>query len=270
MLNSLWKDTAKETPKKDKTIELDKLVEENLRLREELEKLIKKSESEPSSTKGEKSGAAPENFYQQLQHELAKHSAASVKETVKDISSDDKSSKPSDPDCIESASKRAVIVCVPGKDEEDEDEVCVMDLSNIDWWTIVDSEKDRKTLRDDAEQYVECELTKGTSDDDDSYLLVDEKDLGDAFANFVAQTLVKQYPEAKILSPKQVDRLMENTFGELRPPSTLGKALRWGKLAYSSYGWACCAYNIYRDPTMVKLVAKGAYTACSWLIFFIF
>jgi len=267
-------------PQTDKKSESEELVAENLRLHEELRRLaaqLSKEEGrikQPGPTQGE-SYSAPkisEDFYKQLQQELAKPSSSSTKEVLKEAV-EEKPSPPklTLPECIESPTKRAVLVCVQGKDEEEEDEVCVMDLTNTEWWTIVDSEKDREALRKESETYVACELTSGsTADDDDSYLLVDDRDLGEAFSNFVAQSIAKQYPEAKVLSPKQLSTLMERTFGELREPSKLGKVVRWGKMAYSTYGWACCAINLYRDPTMVKLIASGAMKACSWALFLLF
>jgi len=170
---------------------------------------------------------------------------------------------PDDTELLESQSKRAVLVCAPGKDEDEEDEVCVMDLTKAEWWTIVDSERDRKTLRDESEVNVPCELTSG--DDDDSYVMVDDRDLGDALSNFVALSM-KRYPEAKTLSPKQLNKLMEQTFGGLKPPSTVGKIYGWAQLAYSSYGWGCCLWSLYKEPVMVKLAATGALRACSWLL----
>jgi len=152
------------------------------------------------------------------------------------------------------------------KDEEEEDQVCMVDLTEAEWWTIVDSARDRETQRSEADTYVECELaTESTTDDDESYLLVEEKQLGDALSNFVAQAILKKYPEAKTLSEKQLNSLIDSSFNGLKEPTTVGRYVKYGQMAYTTYGWGMCAWSLYKDPKMIKLAATCAFKAARWV-----
>jgi len=255
------------------------LIDENARLRQELQKLTLrlKEKTKKLQSEGESEGKS-NDIYKLLEEDLINElnqtetvdlTTFSTKYTAPPISTT--SSSISSSTEVEADSKKAVLVCLPSKDEDEEDQVCMVDLTEAEWWTIVDSARDREIDRSDAETYVDCELAaESTNDDDDSYLLVEEKQLGTALTDFVAQTILKKYPEAKTLNEKQLNSLIDSSFHGLKEPTTVGRYVRYGQMAYTTYGWGMCAWSLWKDPKMIKIAAKCALSAARWVIILVF
>jgi len=249
------------------------LADENARLRQELQKLTSQLRDKTKKLQHEgKSDDKNNDIYKLLEADLS--TVLDQTETVDlttfstkyKTASSSTASTPPVSDVVEADSKKAVLVCFPSKDEEDEDQVCMVDLTEAEWWTIVDSARDRETERSEADTYVECELAaESKTDDDDSYLLVEEKQLGDALSTFVAQAILKKYPEAKTLNEKELKSLIDSSFHGLKEPTAVGRYVRYGQMAYTTYGWGMCAWSLYKDPKMVKLAAKFALSAARWV-----
>jgi len=252
------------------------LADENARLRQELQKLTLKLRDKTKKLRQEGEPDEKSNDLYKLletdltnvldQTEAVDLTTFSTKyKTPSPPTTTTSSSLPS-PTEVEADSKKAVLVCLPSKEEDEEDQVCMVDLTEAEWWTIVDSARDRETERSEADTYVECELAaESTTDDDDSYLLVEEKQLGDALSNFVAQAILKKYPEAKTLSEKQLNSLIDSSFNGLKEPTTVGRYVKYGQMAYTTYGWGMCAWSLYKDPKMIKLAATCAFKAARWV-----
>jgi hypothetical protein len=141
---------------------------------------------------------------------------------------------------------------------EDKAYVCVMDVPDDEWWEIIEPEVV------DMEP-VEPEVP---FDSDSSYEIIGHSDLTDALSDFVTST-IEQHPETFSLSDKDMRKMLEGTFAVLKEKGTLGKALEYGTLAYTAYGWGSYAFQLYTQPGMYKYVIKGVYTAGSWLIWLI-
>jgi len=263
------------TEEKTRKLEVDNLAEqlsaENARLREDLKKLTFQLQAHQTKQAEQSYEESSNDFYKQLESNLTGAlEGKTSNESSPSPSCFSSSSAPLTtplPELIESQSKKAVLVCLPAKEESEEDQVCMVDLSEAEWWTIVESARDREIAREDGETYVECELAaESKTDDDDSYLLVEEKNLGDALSNFVAETIRKKYPEAKALSPKQLTKLIDKSFYGLKEPTTLGRYVKYGHLAYTTYGWGMCVWSLYKDPAMVKLAATWGLRAARWIM----
>ena len=60
--------------------------------------------------------------------------------------------------------------------------------------------------------------------------------------------------------------MIDNAIGNLGigEKGTFSRAYEWGSFAYTTYGWGTYAWQLYSDPAMVHIVAKGVMSAGSW------
>lgn len=144
-------------------------------------------------------------------------------------------------------------------------EVCVVDLEDVEWWSMVEHPDRKKTDDDDDDQYVKCMLGDDDDDTDDSYVLVEDDDLVQAIGQFVSQSM-KHYPEVRALSDNEMKQLLEGTFCQLREKSTFGKLYSWGQFLYCYYGWGTTVYQLYTEPAMVKLVLSSLQTIGGYVL----
>lgn len=138
------------------------------------------------------------------------------------------------------------------------EEVCVLDMKTMEWWTMKPHQQDELKGRT-KEVYVPVE----DKDLGDSYVLVQDGDLQDAISEFITQTL-SRYPAYKSLDAEQLKGMMNETFSQLQEPSLFQKSWGWGQFLYSTYGWTTCCYGVYMDPAMAKFVFSTACSAVSW------
>lgn len=138
-----------------------------------------------------------------------------------------------------------------------EEEVAVVDLSDSDWWTMINPT--------DEEDAKAAELPTRDQMEDD-FVVLNKADTMEALADFISKSIQRHYPEAARLPPDQLRLLLDGTFHELKDPGKLGKAWQWGKFMYSTYGWGTTIWNLYREPAVVKLVASGVYQAATWIL----
>lgn len=163
--------------------------------------------------------------------------------------------------------KSAIFVCKNGSlnthadedeefDMEDKAYVCVMDVPDEEWWEIIEPEVED----------VEPIVSEPSFDSDKSYEIIDDVEVTEALSAFITST-IQSHPEAFSLSDLEMKKMLDGTFVTLREKGSVGRALEYGTLAYSAYGWGSYAWQIYSKPGMAKFVLKGAYTAGSWLIY---
>jgi len=134
-----------------------------------------------------------------------------------------------------------------------EHEVAVLDLDNVDWWTLVDPTRDKEAA---AEYNIE-----------EGYVVVRHEDTVDAMAVYLAQILVN-HPHASRLSARELAAVIDRSLRPLEPRRYWpgGRYVTYGYYAYLVYSWTATAYSLYRRPWMIKLVATGAVQAASWLL----
>jgi len=147
-------------------------------------------------------------------------------------------------------------------DDNEEDEVCVVDMKDMEWWTVVPSEKDKE------QRLLECKVNEEDSPLDDSYVVLQEGDLVDALAEFVA-VAISRHPNVRQLSPAEMKLMIDQTFDQLQEHGTIGKLYHYASLMYSTYGWGACAFKLYQDPFYVRLVATGLWQAVTWALIFV-
>jgi len=143
---------------------------------------------------------------------------------------------------IDAAYKSAVFVKSAQKDE-----VAVVDMDNVEWWTIVNPE----SLEE------EKDITFEDSELGDSYAVINQDDVTESLANFVAVS-IQRNPDAKQLTPAELKKVLDGTFAQMKKQGTLSSAYGWGMWLYSSYSWGSYIVRVYREPMMVKLIARAA------------
>lgn len=175
------------------------------------------------------------------------------------------------------------------KDANGDRQLGIVDISNVEWWTLVDKEQVSAEL---ADAFLACaadgsvheipsepDRDLGMEDDEakledclgGSYHIVDDADLASAVAEYVG-LLLKRNPQAKHVPMDEMRKLLEVNLGgkaTMAPAGTLARVWGWGQLAYTSYSYAQWAYALYREPAMVKLVATGVWKAARWALIFL-
>lgn len=134
---------------------------------------------------------------------------------------------------------------------DNSNEVCVVDLDEMEWWTLVPSEKQVDTVDYEAD-------TLGGG-----FVWVEHDDVVASIADAIADTL-KSIPAAQRLDNARLQSMLSSTFGELREKTLSGKLWQWGALAMSTYSWSAYAVSMYRDPSTLFWVMRTLYTTLKY------
>jgi len=128
------------------------------------------------------------------------------------------------------------------------DEVAVVDMKNVEWWTIVNPD----TLEEDDKDisYEDSELG-------DSFAVIQQDDVNESMANFLAVS-IERHPDAKELTPAELKKVLDSTLAQAKRKGTLSQAYGWGMWLYSSYSWGSYIVRVYKEPTLVMLVLRAA------------
>jgi len=170
-------------------------------------------------------------------------STSSVSRSVSDGSSSTEIKSTEIPD-IDAGTKKTVFVKSAKKDE-----VAVVDMKNVEWWTIVNPD----TLGVDDDKDIAFE----DSELGDSFAVIQEDDVNESMAHFLAIS-IERHPDAKQLSPAELKQVLDGTLAQARKQGSLSQAYGWGMWMYSSYSWGSYVVRIYRDPSLVRLVFRAA------------
>jgi len=150
----------------------------------------------------------------------------------------------------------------------------VVDMKNVEWWTIVNPD----TLGADDDKDISYE----DSELGDSFAVIQQDDVNESMASFLAVS-IERHPDAKQLSPAELKKILDGTLAQAKKQGSLSQAYGWGMWLYSSYSWGSYIVRIYREPTLVKLVlqaacvlynqpllipvfARGLWSAASWAV----
>jgi len=155
---------------------------------------------------------------------------------------DDKTTKSGVP-TVDASYKNAVFVKSAEKDE-----VAVVDMKNVEWWTLVNP---------DALDEDDKDITTEASELGDSFAVIQQDDVTESMANFLAVS-IERNPDAKQLSPAELRKVLDGTLAQARRQGKLTQAYGWGMWLYSSYSWGSYVVRIYKEPTLVKLVLRAA------------
>jgi len=69
---------------------------------------------------------------------------------------------------------------------------------------------------------------------------------------------IERHPDAKQLSPAELKKVLDSTLAQAKQQGTLSHAYGWGMWMYSNYSWGSYIVRIYREPSLVWLVARAA------------
>lgn len=132
------------------------------------------------------------------------------------------------------------------------DEVGVVDLDDVEWWTLVPSPDKGRRVED-------CSLSG-------SYVFVEKSDVIEAIGEFVA-LYMSQVPDAQQLSPEELQQLLSGTFAEFQEKGMFDNLWSWGRFLYATYGWGMTGLSMYRDPGMALYIMRALWTASKWACF---
>jgi len=133
------------------------------------------------------------------------------------------------------------------------------------FWTMVPNDDPASGTLIDTHDDVAGPAAKRTEQSHlsgERYALVDDHDIMDAVAEFSA-LCVQFHPQAKDLTPTQLNTMLTQSFSTLKKPGLLTRIWRWGNFAYSCYGWGQYAFYVYQSP----YVWKGATYVCKYVFF---
>jgi len=136
------------------------------------------------------------------------------------------------------------------------------------FWTMVPNDDAQSTPSgrfvdtDDVLSGPLAKRTEKSSLSDERYAVIDDHDIMDAVAEFSA-LCVQFHPQAKDLTPTQLNTMLTQSFSTLKTPGLLTRIWRWGNFAYSCYGWGQYAFYLYQSP----YAWKGATYVCKYVLF---
>jgi len=152
------------------------------------------------------------------------------------------------------------------------DQIGVIDMKNVDVWTVVDAEMHSKIeMLGGAVQQSSLfgHLTRFPeelvfADEDESalsgpFVYLHEEDIVDAVAYFVAQCVTRM-PECQNLTHEEMLKKLDSTFAELREKGMFGKIWDWCNFGYSVYGWGSSAWGVYTNPWLAQLIMRGIWS----------
>lgn len=180
------------------------------------------------------------------------------------------------PGFLASLDARYCSYVVPSEDHEDQ--VGVVDLDDIEWWTLVPSE------------HPECAVEEECLDG--GFVWVEESDVVAGIADTITE-VVRKIPAAQKLDNTKLQQLLSGTFSELREKSLTGKLWQvchdrlplsmypdcnsfgslflfllipsqYGTLAMSVCSWGSYGLSLYRDPSTVLWVMRTLYSVLKY------
>ena len=180
------------------------------------------------------------------------------------------------PDFVATVERARTTICLENADENDQ--VGFVPTDDVEWWTVSLATRHSLAFFSDLMFVYSClcftfpQLVPkdGTTKVEDSaldgaYVFVENSDVVDAMAEFIALSLAR-IPETQSLSSARLQQMLSSTFGELREKGPIGKLWDWGAFLYTTYSWATCAVGIYREPAMAYFVMRAIWSAAKWVL----
>lgn len=128
---------------------------------------------------------------------------------------------------------------------------------NIEWWTLVSRAKPL-TLEDNLEYTQETDLLDGP------YMLINEHDVVESVAIFIAQCMFSDL-DSDVACADELRKRIDGSFQELHKKGMMRKAWDWASFLHSASSWTLTAFEIYSDPGMVKLIVSSVLNTATWI-----
>jgi len=128
---------------------------------------------------------------------------------------------------------------------------------DIEWWTLVSRDKPRK-LEDNLEHTQEIGLLDGP------YMLINERDVVESVAIYIAQCLFSNL-DSDGMSADELRKRIDGSFQELQHKGMMRKAWDWASFLHSASSWTITAFEIYSDPGMVRLLISSILNTATWI-----
>jgi len=148
------------------------------------------------------------------------------------------------------------------------DQVAVVDLKQLDWWTFVNDKEAQpnnsssSVVKPSSTPSSSCATSTTQPEVDDEWQLVDNEEFVSALSDFIAQTMKNNPDVASKLPPDQLRKMLTDVFIQVKSPNTSSRLWQWGSFAYHTYSWGTTIMQLYNN----KLVAQGLYAAASWVL----
>nr|ABK26544.1 unknown [Picea sitchensis] len=97
--------------------------------------------------------------------------------------------------------------------------------------------------------------------DQDSYVVVQEEDIVDGIACFMA-TYLSTLKQTKELTPKQLQKALSKTFSTTKKKGKLRKMWDSSKVIYNVVSWGATAVGIYQNPALIRAASVAFWTSC--------
>lgn len=129
-------------------------------------------------------------------------------------------------------------------------------LANIEWWTLVNRPKPVQH-KDNFQYHKDDDLLGGP------YVLLQEKDVVESVAIFVAQCIVQQ--SNGVPKPDELLDRINGNFKQIKEKGMLREVWDWGTFLHSVSKWGLAAYEIYTDPLCARILITSIVSSASWL-----
>eukprot|EP01083_Nonionella_stella_P141159 434367_1 len=138
-------------------------------------------------------------------------------------------------------------------------DVGMVDPDSIDWWTLVPSDPEGQESDSPSEESKSSDEELGGP-----YVLVEESDVVEAVAEFVALCAVK-LPEVSHLQPTELQEMVCGAFDELRTKGFFESLWSWSTFAYNSYSYSSVAYKAYSHPLVTQMLMRAFWAISRWV-----
>ncbi|CAM0875284.1 unnamed protein product [Alopecurus aequalis] len=117
---------------------------------------------------------------------------------------------------------------------------------------------------------VSCDTAGGNLEeisgiDDENYVMVNEDDIVDAIANFVARCILED-PKSKKLSSKELQKAVATAVSNMTDRKKWISFWEAGKVIYILATWGITIAGLYRSRAVLKMAAKGAVVSTKFIM----
>ncbi|XP_042379565.1 uncharacterized protein LOC121972041 [Zingiber officinale] len=108
----------------------------------------------------------------------------------------------------------------------------------------------------------EDKLIDGENGSDEDYVLVNQEDVVDSIANFMAAYLLS-LEKTKELTPDQLQEVLCKAFSLKKRKSRLWKAWQGSQIIYNAASWSATAIGIYQNPAILEKASVAIWSSCN-------
>ncbi|KAF7044253.1 hypothetical protein CFC21_053508 [Triticum aestivum] len=117
---------------------------------------------------------------------------------------------------------------------------------------------------------VSCDTAGGNLEeisgiDDENYVMVNEDDIVDAIATFVARCILED-PKSKSLSSKELQKAVATALSSMTDRKKWISFWEAGKVIYILATWGITIAGLYRSRAVLKMAAKGAVVSTKFIM----